>query len=177
MLYQTERLYLSPALFIQRKFNHRDIEILIQNLCVLRVSVVHLERVNMELPIEVGISPALGIRGILAARAIRRGEVIERCPVILIDNRQAHAVEQTIFRKYWYDWNKHFSCVVLGYGGLYNHSFQPNVKYHHDYRNRRLVYSALRDIQQGEELVINYNGEPDDYSEIDPHYLDAADHG
>ncbi len=131
----------------------------------------------MEIPIEVGISPTLGIRGVLAARNIRRGEVIERCPVVLIDNRQANLIEQTVFNNFWYDWNQRYSCIALGYGSLYNHSFQPNVRYHYDYRNRRLVYSALQDICQGEELVINYNGEPDDTSEIDTHYLDGSDHG
>jgi hypothetical protein len=131
----------------------------------------------MEIPIEVRVSPTLGIRGLIAARYIRRGEVIERCPVILIDNGQADLIEQTVFNNYWFDWNKQHSCIALGYGSLYNHSYQPNVKYHYDYRNRRLVYSALRDIRQGEELVINYNGEPGDSSEIDAHYLAGADHG
>lgn len=131
----------------------------------------------MEIPIEVGISPTLRIRGLIAARNIRKGEVIERCPVVFIENRQEKLVEQTVFSSFWYDWNKHKSCVPLGYGALYNHSYEPNTKYHFDYRNRRLVFSALRDIRRGEELFINYNGEPDDRSEVDGHYLDGATHG
>jgi len=131
----------------------------------------------MEIPLEVGTSPTLGIRGLIAARDIRKGEVIERCPVVFIDNREEHLVKQTAIENFWFDWNKRCSCVPLGYGALYNHSFQPNAKYHFDYRNRRLVFSALRRIRKGEELFINYNGEPEDRSEIDDHYLDGAVHG
>jgi hypothetical protein len=128
----------------------------------------------MELPIKVGISPTLGIRGLIAARDIRKGEVIERCPVVFIDSRQTDLVQQTVFGKFWFEWNKRTICMPLGYGGLYNHSYRPNAKYHWDYRNRRIVFSALKGIRKGEELCVNYNGEPDDDSEVDAHHVDRA---
>src|SRR5262245_30598671 len=131
----------------------------------------------MELPIEVGISPTLGIRGLIAARDIRKGEVIERCPVVFIDNRHAHLVEQTVFDNVWFEWNKQVSRMPLGYRGLYNHSYKPNAKVHYDYRNRRVVFSALKRIRQGEELFINYKGAPDDRSKVTVHFVDGATHG
>ncbi|MCI0680842.1 MAG: SET domain-containing protein [Gemmataceae bacterium] len=131
----------------------------------------------MEIPLEVGTSPTLGIRGLIATRDIRKGEVIERCPVVFIDNRHTEALKQTAINNFWYEWNKQYRCIVLGYGSLYNHSYKPNAKYHYDYRNRRLVYTTLRDIRKGEELFINYNGVPNDRSKVDDIYVDGATHG
>jgi uncharacterized protein len=129
----------------------------------------------MQVPITVGLSPMLGIRGVLAVRRLRAGEVVERCPLVFIDNdREAHLVEQTIFGTYWYDWTKARSCIALGFGSLYNHSYTPNTRYHRDYRNQRLVYTTLRVIEAGEELTINYNGDPANQEPIDDKYLNGT---
>ncbi|MFN5799515.1 MAG: SET domain-containing protein-lysine N-methyltransferase, partial [Planctomyces sp.] len=43
---------------------------------------------------------------------------------------------------------------------LYNHSFTPNARY--DDAGRQVKeFRALRDIQPGEEITINYNGTED----------------
>ena len=52
-------------------------------------------------------------------------------------------------------------AVALGYGSLYNHSYQPNARYD-DVGRLTKVFSALRDIEPGEEITVNYNGKPGD---------------
>ncbi|MFN5732282.1 MAG: SET domain-containing protein-lysine N-methyltransferase, partial [Planctomyces sp.] len=51
-------------------------------------------------------------------------------------------------------------ALALGFGALYNHSFTPNARY--DDAGRQVKeFRALRDIQPGEEITINYNGTED----------------
>ena len=68
---------------------------------------------GINLPFCVEISPTLKIRGLIATKPIRKGQVIESCPAI--------------------------------------------------------IFTALRDIEVGEELFIDYDSETDE--SIDPGYL------
>ena len=54
--------------------------------------------------------------------------------------------------------------MALGYGSLYNHSFKPNARYTKGPAEMAIKFSALRDIAAGEEILINYNGTPEDDS-------------
>jgi SET domain-containing protein len=56
-------------------------------------------------------------------------------------------------------------AVALGYGSLYNHSYQPNARYD-DESGQTKVFRAIRDIAPGEEIVVNYNGEPGDETPV-----------
>ena len=131
----------------------------------------------MNIPIRVGISPTLHIRGLVADENIRKGQVLERCPVILVHVRQQEALEKTVFDRYIYQWNAHNVAVVLGYGSLYNHSYAPNVRYGFNYKDQTAIFTALRNISAGEELFINYVGEgayandplEPKWSDFDPH--------
>lgn len=125
----------------------------------------------MHIPVTIGISPKLGIRGVLAARDLRKGELVEKCPLILIPVGQENALKQTTLGSYHYEWNNHHHALVLGYAGLCNHSYTPNVSFHIDYRNRSLNYRALTRIQQGEELTVNYNGWTDDHTPLETKYF------
>ncbi|MGH9224742.1 MAG: SET domain-containing protein-lysine N-methyltransferase, partial [Acidimicrobiales bacterium] len=53
------------------------------------------------------------------------------------------------------------TAVALGVCSLLNHSYTPNVYSQRHLRERVLEFLALRDIAEGEELTMNYNGEPD----------------
>ena len=50
-------------------------------------------------------------------------------------------------------------ALALGYGSLYNHSFRPNARYD-DVGPQTKEFTAMRDIAPGEEITVNYNGEP-----------------
>lgn len=120
----------------------------------------------MELPVEVGLSPTLGIRGLLAARDIAAGEVIERCPLVLIPVAQEDALEATVLGNYYFLWNDDFFAVAMGYGSFHNHSYHANVRFERDFEQQVIIFTAAKDVRQGEELTINYNGEPDDETPI-----------
>lgn len=125
----------------------------------------------MFLPITVGISPTLKIRGILAAKDIKKGQVIERCPVVLMPIKHDTYIEQTTLKHYYFEWNKKNSAVVLGYGSLYNHSYAPNAQYVYNYHKKLMVYRALKDIKKGEEVFINYNYIPRSRKKLDPGFF------
>ncbi len=108
----------------------------------------------------IAISPKKG-RGVFTSSYIRAGEVIEVCPVLLFNNEDdAHHIEVTPLANYYYRWDDERNAFVLGYGSLYNHSYKPNAYYRRNYTEQTMEFIALRDIQEGEEILINYNGHP-----------------
>lgn len=96
--------------------------------------------------------------GVFAQRPIREGEVIELAPVLFLpaDEKLGSVLDRYVFI---HDKGKY--ALVLGYGSLYNHSFSPNA-YCEDGGPRLMAYKALCNIRPGEEITINYNGEPTD---------------
>jgi hypothetical protein len=96
--------------------------------------------------------------------------VIEVCPLIIISKQEYALMEKTIFDNYMYDWYSGKSCIPLGYGLLYNHSYTPNAKYIFHKKAQTLSFHALKKILPGEEIMVNYNGNP---VNIDP--LDMQD--
>ncbi len=48
-------------------------------------------------------------------------------------------------------------ALVLGYGSMYNHADHPNLRYSADPENQAMIYTAVRDIKQGEQLTVSYN--------------------
>lgn len=107
-------------------------------------------------------------RGVFALRDFEEGEVIEKCPVISITPTERKACQKTIFANYIYPWRSTRSgSLVLGYGSIYNHSFDPNADWKQNFKEGVMTYRAIKDIKKGEEILINYNGEPDDTTPID----------
>ncbi len=127
----------------------------------------------MHLPIRVGVSKTLGVRGIIADTVIKKGTIIERCPIVLIPTSQEKALFQTVLGRYYFEWTKQYHALVLGYGSLYNHSYSPNVRYDFNYKNRVMTYTAINDVEEGDELTINYNWEPDNTDPLDEILVDA----
>lgn len=98
-------------------------------------------------------------RGVFARRPIKKGAVIERVPVFIIPlEHVAGGAANPALSKYFYEWSRTTVAVSLGYGSLYNHSYTPNADYEHG--PQTLIYRALRDIEAGEEITVNYNGRP-----------------
>ena len=109
----------------------------------------------------IGVKRAKGKgRGVFALRPIRKGEIIESCPVLVLP---AEAVGnddyKTGLHDYCFAWGRGTVALVLGYGSLYNHSYKPNARYD-DVTPQTKEFTALRDIAAGEEITINYNGSP-----------------
>lgn len=102
-------------------------------------------------------------RGVFARTAIRRGEIVERVPILLVPiASMVGGMENPTLLRYFFVWDDDHVAVTLGYGSIYNHSYAPNARYRHDRASQTMVYRALRDIAPGEEITINYNYYPDD---------------
>lgn len=98
--------------------------------------------------------------GVFATRLISKGQVIERCPCIILEPGWQRVA--TVLHDYLYCWPKEGDgrAIVLGQGSLFNHDAKPNADWVTDEAGRQCVYHAVRDIQPGEEILINYG---DDY--------------
>jgi len=125
---------------------------------------------QIEKKIEIGKSPTLkGIRCVVALRLIKKGEVIEICPVILIPKKEWKLIDRTVIGSYDYDWDKNNTALVLGYGSLYNHSYSANAKF--IYLKNTIKYIAVKNIKEGEEIFVNYGGTPNCKKPLKNHYL------
>jgi SET domain-containing protein len=112
----------------------------------------------MNSPLIVRRVPGKG-RGVFAGRSYRKGEIIEVCPVIPLRSREANACGDTILDDYFFEWGSTGKdyALLMGYGGLYNTSDEPNATYDKRIRRVEMVFRALRNIKKGEEILINYN--------------------
>lgn len=119
--------------------------------------------------LEIHHSPGKG-RGVFAGQSIPAGALIERAPVLVIKAGQWEGMERTILFDYFFAWQEH-SALAFGYGSLYNHSYTPNARYDKKFGEEVIEIVALREIAAGEEILIHYNGEPDDDAELWFHAL------
>ncbi len=99
-------------------------------------------------------------RGVFASRDFREGEVVERCPVLIIEEPVNELPEQ--LRAMVIDWGvlantDASSAVVLGFGGLYKHDDQSNLCYEIDTTLPGLLFTANRAIKKNEELTVSYD--------------------
>src|SRR3569623_2035422 len=98
-------------------------------------------------------------RGVVALRPFDAGETIERPPVIVIPKNEAPLLRDTRLAHYYFEWGDDCqqAAIALGYGSLYNHSYTPNARYEFRESEECLEFIALRAIEPGEEVSINYN--------------------
>ena len=107
-------------------------------------------------------------RGVIAARAIAAGELLERSPVLVIPAQQWSQVEHTTVYDFTFEWGTDGAdaAIVLGTGSIINHSYRPNAHFERRYQEGVVEFVALRAIAVGEEITVNYNGEIDDLSPL-----------
>lgn len=96
-------------------------------------------------------------RGVFARISIRKGEVIETCPVIEIPEHDVAALSHSILLTYFYFFGKKKEriVVVLGFGSIYNHAYSSNAVYK-EKSERTIDFIAIKDIEKGEEITVNY---------------------
>ncbi|KKQ74038.1 MAG: Nuclear protein SET [Candidatus Woesebacteria bacterium GW2011_GWB1_38_5b] len=110
-------------------------------------------------------------RGVFALKDFKRGEVIEKAPIIKLTPKERKHCEKTILLYYLYPWNSlSDAAIALGYGSIYNHSENPNAHWVTLHKSRIMKYRAIKDIEAGEEITVDYNGdyEPDDMDWLTP---------
>jgi len=104
--------------------------------------------------------------GVFASCLIPERTVIERVPVLVVPTSSMWLPDGVSpFAKYTFAWGKQTVGLALGYGSLYNHSYNPNARYD-DARGQIKVFTAICEITEGTEITINYNGDPDDPKDV-----------
>lgn len=105
-----------------------------------------------KISVEVKASP-IHRYGVFALHNIHPGEIIEECPVVLVD------VEYTSLGIYWFHWkpDSKKKAIALGNGTIYNHAEDPNAFFELDYDRELIVFKAKKLILAGEEIMTYYN--------------------
>jgi uncharacterized protein len=105
-------------------------------------------------------------RGIYANREIKKGELLEICPVIVISKEEDEYLSKTNLANYYFYWGESEKAIALGYASIFNHSYTPNASFYCNSKQMVICFNAIKDIRNGEEITINYNGDPDDTAEL-----------
>ncbi len=141
--------------------------------CVGRVDRYRVEGYEGDAEVRPGAKVRLGIsagrgRGVFATQPIAAGELIERSPVLVSPASEWPALEKTVLYNYVFEWGEteEDSGIALGYAGLFNHSFAPNARYRRRTADLLIDVTAVRAIAAGEEITMNYNGDPDDRTPV-----------
>lgn len=101
-------------------------------------------------------------RGVFAKVDIKKGTLIHEAPVIAYPNEQHFYIEKTLLGDYAFEYGDKHTAFLLGYGMLFNHSYEPNARYEINFDNDTFDFYAYTDIKAGDEICINYNGFVDD---------------
>lgn len=103
-------------------------------------------------------------RGVFSTTKIKKGEIIEICPVVTLPPREVPHLVNTDLDRYYYEWGKNFKAAALplGFGALYNHSHAPNAFYKRNAKKKIIYYVCLKNILAHQEITVNYNGSPKD---------------
>ena len=108
-------------------------------------------------------SPISGY-GVFASEDIKIGDLIEECPVVILDGTH-NTNTDWVLNRYAFTWhctcdvcqkNGQSMCFPMGNGMIYNHSDEPNAYYVQDTFFRLFRFYAYRDIKKDEEITWYY---------------------
>jgi SET domain-containing protein len=106
--------------------------------------------------------------GVFTGKSLKPGEIIEKAPIILINEADSHLLGSSLLYDYYFMVGSVNTPVAIGLGfsSLYNHSAPSNASYRIDIVREQIIISACRFIPAGEEITINYNGHPEEISPV-----------
>ncbi|GAC1592639.1 MAG: SET domain-containing protein-lysine N-methyltransferase [Ginsengibacter sp.] len=107
-------------------------------------------------------------RGVFTSAYIKAGTVIELSPVIVMTSAERVLLDQTLLHDYIFEWGpkQDRCCMALGYVPIYNHSYKSNAEYFMDFEKEEIEVKTVRDVEAGEEVTINYNGDWDNEKKV-----------
>jgi hypothetical protein len=92
---------------------------------------------------------------VFATRRFAKGEIVETCPTVEVPDADVTGrLNDYVFTSI----KEGDLLLVLGFGMLYNHSPNANVEYVQD-EPSTMMFRALRKVQPGDELTIDYGDE------------------
>ena len=94
-------------------------------------------------------------RGVFTSRDIKKGQVVELCPIIL-EKRNLIKEGSTLKDYTFHSGSDDVVAISFGYGSLYNHSDNNNVNWKVDVEEKTITFTARTDIAKGEELLVSY---------------------
>jgi hypothetical protein len=93
--------------------------------------------------------------GVYTNRDFNIEDIVEIAPVIRVQTeylfQENNILNDYIFRD---PYDNNYKIVALGFGSMYNHADEPNMKYY--YQNGKMIYQAIKPIKAGDELFISY---------------------
>ena len=106
-------------------------------------------------------------RGVVAACAIPADTLLERCPVLIIPEKDRAVIDRTIVFTYVYMWEpdtteqdlysgRGRAAIALGLSSLLNHAYDPNAIFIRHFDALELELRSRRPIAEGEEITIDY---------------------
>jgi len=100
-------------------------------------------------------------RGVFTKERIEKDTVIEESPVIVMPPEDRINIDKTLLHDYIFAWGKDEKqcCMALGFIPMYNHSYSSNCEYFMDFEEETIQIKTVRQIEAGQELTINYNGD------------------
>lgn len=107
-------------------------------------------------------------RGIFTREKIAANTLIEESPVIVMSAEDRKLLDKTLLHDYIFEWgiDKDKCCMALGFIPIYNHSYASNCEYFMDFVKEIIQVKTVRQIEKGEELTINYNGDWNDEKKV-----------
>lgn len=99
--------------------------------------------------------------GIFATKRIKKGELIEECPILPLPIEPGERSSLLMNHRFAWPkgigWREH--VIAMGYASYYNHSNDPNADWDSDVENGTFKFTALKDIKVGEEIFVWYGDE------------------
>jgi len=99
-------------------------------------------------------------RGVFAARAYRKDELVEVSVVVLLEGAASALpldLQRMVFAWSCDDPPRMAHAIALGYGSLYNGANPANLRFERDRAAVQMRFIAAQDIAAEEELTINYS--------------------
>ncbi len=97
-------------------------------------------------------------RGVFAACNIKKGEIIETCPIIEIPKDDTSKLNESVLVTYflYFGKMKERLGMMLGFGSIYNHSETPNSNFKIYPKKEIVEFIALKNIKKDEEITFDY---------------------
>lgn len=92
--------------------------------------------------------------GVFAKKDIAPNNLIEECPMILLNKLETGHLNAITTKTF--TWDDNTRALALGYGSMYNHAKQPNAEYIVDHQNQTIKFTASDYIPAGTEILIDY---------------------
>jgi len=107
-------------------------------------------------------------RGVFTRQKIEADTLIEESPVIMMNAEDRVNIDKTLLHDYIFAWGKNEDqcAVALGYVSVYNHSYESNCEYFMNFEKEIIEVKTVRQVNPGEELTINYNGDWNDKKKV-----------